>query len=127
MAEEKLEFAVNEEWQQYYRENSWAVFIPEFAKNARGEEFMRRAGGSVIYKIVKEDEKGNQNYVCADCGSEIMGERVAHPIWDGPSRCSGSGQCHYENVPYCPKCEQKPNFHGIPIEVGEKAGMSIAD
>lgn len=51
------------------------------------------------------------------CGTAIMGAKVAHPIWDGPFACSGSGQCHYETVPYCPKCEVEPNFHGAPIDV----------
>jgi len=51
------------------------------------------------------------------CGTKIMGARVAHPIWDGPFACSGSGQCHYETVPYCPKCETEPSFHGVPIDV----------
>lgn len=51
------------------------------------------------------------------CGEEIMGAKVAHPIWDGPFPRSGSGQCHYETVPYCPKCEMEPSFHGAPIDV----------
>jgi len=38
-------------------------------------------------------------------------------IWDGPFPMSGSGRCHYESVPYCPKCEEKPNIHGSPIRV----------
>ena len=45
-----------------------------------------------------------------------MGARIAHPIWDGPFPMSGSGRCDYEEVPYCPKCEKKPDFHGTPIE-----------
>ena len=51
------------------------------------------------------------------CGTIIMSTTVAHPIWDGPFPCSGSGRCHNEIVPYCPKCEVKPNFHGAPIDV----------
>lgn len=50
-----------------------------------------------------------------NCGTQIMGEEVAHPVWDSPIPCSGSGRCEYETVPYCPKCETKPNFHGSPI------------
>lgn len=49
------------------------------------------------------------------CGTEIMSVRVAHPIWDGPFPCSGSGQCHYEITPYCPKCEEEPSSRGSPI------------
>ena len=51
------------------------------------------------------------------CGTGIMGASVAHPIWDGPFACSGSGQVHTETVPFCPKCEIKPGFHGAPIDV----------
>jgi hypothetical protein len=49
------------------------------------------------------------------CGTEILSKRVAHPIWDGPFPCSGSGQCEYETVPYCPKCEEEPSSSGAPI------------
>ncbi|MBA7674319.1 hypothetical protein ES703_82529 [subsurface metagenome] len=51
------------------------------------------------------------------CGTEIKGASVAHPIWDGPFAMSGSGQVHTETVPYCPKCETEPGFHGAPIDV----------
>jgi len=51
------------------------------------------------------------------CGTEIAGATIAHPIWDGPFACSGGGHCQYETVPYCPKCETKPGFHGAPIDV----------
>lgn len=51
------------------------------------------------------------------CGEAIMGAEVAHPIWDGPFACSGGGRCEYETIPYCPKCEIKPGFHGAPIDV----------
>lgn len=57
------------------------------------------------------------DFVCRDCGSDIMGARVAHPIHDGPFPLSGSGRCEYETVPYCPECDDKPNFHGSPIIV----------
>lgn len=51
------------------------------------------------------------------CGAEIMTARRAHPIWDGPFPMSGRGRCHYEMVPYCPNCEEEPDFHGAPILV----------
>lgn len=54
------------------------------------------------------------------CGEEIKGFIVAHPIHDGPFPLSGSGRCSYQTVPYCPKCEQEPSFHGSPINVGPK-------
>lgn len=54
---------------------------------------------------------------CKDCGAVIMAARVAHPIHDGPFPLSGSGQCEYEVIGYCPNCEKKPSFHGTPITV----------
>lgn len=50
-----------------------------------------------------------------NCGTKILCINVAHPIWDGPFPCSGSGQCEYEIVPYCPKCEEEPSSSGAPI------------
>lgn len=50
-----------------------------------------------------------------NCGNEIKGAIIAHPIWDGPFPCSGSGQCEYETIPYCPICEDAPSYSGSPI------------
>lgn len=112
----QLEFSVNAEWKKYAQENPWLAFLPEFAKDTNGQEFMKGRGRSVAYKIKHENEKGEQTYECAQCGGEILSAKVAHPIWDGPAPMSGSGQCHYESVPYCPKCEKEPSFNGIPIQ-----------
>ncbi|MEK6885162.1 MAG: hypothetical protein AABY22_36360 [Nanoarchaeota archaeon] len=117
---DNLEFLVNDEWLQFKKENPWLTFVPEFTEDEEGNKFMRRSGETKIYRITEEDEEGNQKYVCNDCGSTILGAKIAHPIWDGPFPMSGSGKCHYEDVPYCPKCEQKPDYHGAPIEIGEK-------
>ena len=64
----------------------------------------------------KTDDPENP-YVCVKCGATILAVKVAHPIWDGPFPCSGSGRCEYEEVPYCPKCEKQPSFTGAPINV----------
>jgi hypothetical protein len=56
------------------------------------------------------------SYICRDCSEAIMGAQVAHPIWDGPFPCSGSGRVKYETVPFCPKCESEPSFHGTPVQ-----------
>ena len=58
----------------------------------------------------------NGDYHCRDCQEVIMGATVAHSIHDGFFPLSGSGKCEYETVPYCPKCESKPNYHGSPIQ-----------
>lgn len=83
-------------------------------------EQQRRQGGQikdgkwlVLTESTGEEGKGYKH----KCGETIMAAQVAHPIWDGPFPMSGSGQCHYETVPYCPKCETKPSFHGAPIDV----------
>ncbi len=110
-----LDFRVNGDWEIFGRENPWASFIPEFAKDSDGNNYMRPHGRQIVYKIVNEDDKGKQAYECAQCESKILATSIAHPIWDGPFPCSGSGQVHNEQVPYCPKCESVPNHTGIPI------------
>ena len=85
----------------------------------------KRPGGAII-----EDKDGKKIWLVLiestgkegvgfkhDCGETIMGARVAHPIWDGPFACSGSGAVHTKIVPYCPKCEIEPNFQGAPIDI----------
>jgi len=57
----------------------------------------------------------DRTYKCRDCGEAILAARIAHPVWDGPFAMSGGGRCVYEELPYCPKCEQKPDFHGSPV------------
>jgi uncharacterized protein with PIN domain len=112
MAKENLEFSVSEQWQKFARESPWASFVLETAKDTEGVEYHRRRGSDKVYRISEE------GFRCIDCNSEIKVVRVAHPIHDGPFPLSGSGRCHYEEVPYCPKCEEEPNFHGSPITVG---------
>lgn len=63
----------------------------------------------------KTTKQPDGTYVCKKCGERILVAIVAHPIHDGPFPLSGSGKCKYEDVPYCPKCETKPSFHGSPI------------
>ncbi|MBI3334778.1 hypothetical protein HYZ97_04800 [Candidatus Pacearchaeota archaeon] len=111
---EQLEFKINEEWERFARENPWASFIPEFARDTEGQEYMKGRGRSVIYRIRTERE---QTCECTNCKGKIVSKTVAHAIWDGPFPMSGSGRCHYENVPYCPQCEKEPPFHGSPIQV----------
>lgn len=113
MGDESLDFRVDKE---YAKKNPWASFVPEFAKDSTGQEFVRCKGRSVAYKIVTENEKGEQTYKCASCGGEILTATVAHPIWDGPFPGSGAGECKYEGVLYCPKCEKKPESNGLPIQ-----------
>jgi rubrerythrin len=60
--------------------------------------------------------KINDVYVCKDCDANVLVATVAHPIWER-GMAGGSGECRYEQVPYCPNCEKKPGYHGAPIHV----------
>ncbi|MBI5066315.1 hypothetical protein HZA97_08830 [Candidatus Woesearchaeota archaeon] len=111
-----LVFKVNKEWAELARTSSWATIL-EFAEDKKGNTYARKQGSEVVYLVINSDPTGKFNCKCAKCDSEVLGARIAHPIWDGPFPCSGSGKCHYETVPYCPNCEKQPNFHGSPITV----------
>lgn len=106
-----LAFAVNKEWQQYQKEFPWLSFVAEEARDKEGHLFMRKKGGSAVYQKVED------GYQCTTCGSEIQQVEVIHSIWDGPFPMSGSGETTKECIPYCPKCEQKPNVRGTPIRI----------
>jgi hypothetical protein len=82
----------------------------------------KRQGGQMIEKdgkklwlVVTESKQQADKSWVHSCGTEIQGTQVAHPIWDGPFPLSGSGRCNYQTVPYCPKCETEPDYHGAPI------------
>ena len=86
-------------------------------KRQGGQTTTRPSDSEKIWLVLAESEGKDGVGFKHKCGTEIMGARVAHPIWDGPFPMSGSGRCHYETVPYCPNCETEPNFHGSPIDV----------
>lgn len=84
----------------------------------------KRQGGQIIEKegkkiwLVLSESTGKEGRGYKhNCGEEIQGVRVTHPIWDGPFACSGSGHVHTEIVPFCPKCETPPDSQGAPIDV----------
>ncbi|MEX0933091.1 MAG: hypothetical protein WDZ77_03280 [Candidatus Pacearchaeota archaeon] len=112
---------INEGNREVLRGESWRAFIPEFSRDDKGNLTMKNMKGSVVY-IATSDEQDYQNvtYSCVDCGVDVEGAKVAHPIHDGPFPLSGSGRCEYEVVPYCPNCEEKPRYHGSPITIGRK-------
>lgn len=68
----------------------------------------------VIY-VKRIDNTGDMT--CFGCGSDILSATVTRSIWDGPFKMSGSGKVQKEEVPYCPKCEEKPSYHGSPIQL----------
>ncbi len=73
--------------------------------------FEKKDKNDFAYKSIDD----GASFSCTKCGGNIQGVRVAHPIHDGLFFNSGSGECYYEIVPYCPSCEKKPNFHGDPV------------
>jgi len=83
------------------------------------EKTKRREGGKVtldgIWLVLTESTGQEGVGFTHSCGTTILAAQVAHPILDGPFPGSGSGKCDYDEMPYCPKCEEEPNFHGIPI------------
>ena len=115
----ELEFIVDENWEKWHKKNSWAVFIPAFARDEKGQGFMRNSlrGDLKIYKVVKKENSGRQEYRCNDCGSDVIFATVAHPINDNKFPLPGSSKFYDEDLPYCPKCEEKPEHSGVPITV----------
>jgi hypothetical protein len=82
-------------------------FIPEFATAPDGTRYMRGTGRKIPYRMEE-----NGDCVCTVCGGLIMAAGVCHSIHDGPFPLSGSGRVHHEEIPYCPKCETKPDSCG---------------
>jgi len=63
----------------------------------------------------------NGDYVCKTCGSDILQVVIVFSIHDGPFALSGSGKTTRQVLPYCPKCEGKPEIHGMPISNQKQA------
>jgi len=116
MTEETLEFKLTDSWKKALAKGDIFPIVPEFATGSDGTKYMRPQGRNIIYRVVKENN-GTQEYVCNNCNSEIKGAEVRYPVWDGLFSCSGSGRVKTEIIPYCPKCEQKPNSQGNPIQL----------
>lgn len=76
----------------------------------------RKKKGHKIWLVLSESTGKEGIGFTHKCGTQIVGKRVAHPIHDGLFPLSGSGQVHYETVPFCPECETEPSFHGAPID-----------
>jgi len=64
--------------------------------------YILKQGNSFAYKKNADGE-----WECARHKILVLAETVAHPVWDGPFPMSGSGKCEYEEIPYCPECEEK--------------------
>ena len=71
-----------------------------------GVRYERKNGSEAVY-MQKSD-----GYSCLDCNVGIMAVERIHSIHDGLFPLSGSGKVEREQIPYCPKCEEKPSTHG---------------
>ncbi len=109
----RLDFSANESWEVIREKNSWLSFIPETTKDDQGVIYLKGSSKKVVYKYLSEENK----YICVDCNNEINVQKVGHPIWDGVFDCSGYGNVHYEDVPYCSNCEKTPSSSGTPIQI----------
>lgn len=58
-----------------------------------------------------------KEWLCKNCGSIIMSQTVARSM-HLKDMLGGFGQCQYDEIPYCPKCEVRPNYHGKPVIIG---------
>lgn len=69
----------------------------------------------------KEEEKyfrdSDAIYKCLDCGAAILMTTVVYVFWENGFPLTGRGEYRNIkiNVPYCPRCEEKPNPQGPSI------------
>ena len=77
----------------------------------------------VFYVRKKEDpqqiyvaRKGSFEHLeCLKCGTAAERAEVVHEIRHSRFHLLGTETSSYENVPYCPACEKKPDPDGTPI------------
>ena len=63
---------------------------------------------SAIYVERKKDGTAS----CFECNSKILFETITGSIHTSGLPLSGGGRTLSDNVPYCPKCEEKPKRKG---------------
>ncbi len=59
-------------------------------------------------------QKGD-GWFCKQCGAKVFSVQVSHPVHIVGLDGGGYGDCKYEEVPYCPNCDKKPNPQGVPV------------
>lgn len=122
MTLEDLQFTIPPEWNDVSKTDSWRAFVPEMAKDADGNKYMRnnRAGRKIAYRVASEDPQGNQTYLCTGCDSEIQGANVSHTIWDGPGPCSGGGEVKNEEFHTAQNAKQRQDPMVLQLEFLKK-------
>lgn len=83
------------------------------SKGTEIEKAQKRLAGQLKdgeWLVLTESTREEGKPFIHSCGETIM---AAHLIWDWPFPESG------ETWPYCPRCEEKPDFNGSPIGLRE--------
>lgn len=109
-----LDFRITKKWLETVSRKPWLSFLPEYAMDPEGELFMRRGVGFPTYRAVSITD-GKIKYACNSCGGPVMAATVVHLVRDGPFSFPGSERREFENIPYCPNCEEKPGTPGAPV------------
>jgi hypothetical protein len=104
MALDDLDFSVSEDWEQFAKENPSHLFIPEFAKDETGNEFLRGRGFPNIYRVIDDDKL---IYECIQCNGKIRISVIIHPKFE-----DSKINYYEEHIPFCPNCEDLPKPQG---------------
>ena len=85
---------------------SWMKISMEFAKDESGMVYERKKESETVYVNVKN------GYSCLDCGVGIEAVTIYHSVHDTDDLIplSGHGDVKEEEIPYCPNCEEKPEY-----------------
>ncbi len=105
LSEEKFA-GENLEW----REGNWGDTPVLFVED--GDNWYYKKGGVIYIQAKKRDATPN----CYDCGTEIEFVRQSQSEWAGQfTGPVGGGDVKLKHIPYCPKCEKKPERSGVMI------------
>ncbi|MCK5594340.1 MAG: hypothetical protein KAI18_03795 [Candidatus Aenigmarchaeota archaeon] len=76
-------------------------------------------GNTEEYILIDGDKV---HYECPVCGEKIMSADVSkNPPWITAFK----GDSDYKNMPYCPKCDDKPEYKGVSNISTENSEESI--
>ena len=75
------------------------------------------------YSVIEESTQQNGDWVHS-CGTVLLSANVYHSVHNGAGPLSGFGGVDIEQVPYCPKCQEKPSQIGAPVRQSQ---ADIAD
>ena len=116
---------VKESWLKWAQENNYAfsccdqALVWEKISDDRKDDYLLEGCYCSVCLTVRERKNGQTiyaqkegGYVCAVCETKIVEVEILHSIQDIPGAAPGHGHVHIETVPYCPKCENKPNPSG---------------